>query len=224
MDDLCKSLITRVELKEKIFDLTGDIMKLFKEAAADFELHFKKHYANDHAKVEVMFQNKNQYEFLLKFGSDVLIFIMHTDIFEFSREHEIMRTKYIMEDKERSFCGMIQIFNFLSDSFKYNRVNDLGYMIGRIMVNKDNHFYVEGKRELAQLLNNFSEFELTSDKVSEILHSAIKYAVNFDLLLPKYETTKEISVQDIIQFEDSVITLTTAKRLGFRFEADKNKV
>jgi len=34
---------------------------------------------------------------------------------------------------------MISIYNFLSDSFKFNRVNDIGYLIARVFTNKENH-------------------------------------------------------------------------------------
>ena len=44
----------------------------------------------------------------------------------------------------RTYCGVINMYNFLSDSFKYNRENDLGYLIGRMFINKENTF-VEGK-------------------------------------------------------------------------------
>ena len=220
MQELSDLLIKKGELKESIFDATTETMQLFKDAAAEFELFYKKNYSKEHTKVDVVYQNKNQYEFQLRFAGDVLVFMMHTDVFEFSRNHEVMQTRYIKDDLERSYCGMIQVFNFLSDSFKYNRVNDIGYLIGRILINKEKHYYVEGKRELAQVLNNFSANKLTPEAVKEIIHSAIRYTINFDLLLPNYDTFKEISVRDIMQMEDSIYTLTTAKRLGFRFEQD----
>lgn len=223
MEDLCNLLIDKGELKEKVLDATVDTMMLFKEAAAEFENYFKKQFSKNHTEIEVIYQNKNQYEFQLKFAGDVLVFLMHTDVFEFSRNHEVMRGKYISEDKDRSYCGMIQVFNFLSNSFKYDRINDLGYMIGRILINKEKHYFVEGKRELAQILNNFSTNEMDANSAKEILHSAIKYTVNFDLLLPNYDTFKEITVQDMMRMEDSMITMATAKRLGFRFEKDDDR-
>jgi len=222
-DDLCNLLISKGELKQQIFNCTYDTLQLFKDAAKEFEFHYKNNFSNEHEKVSVFFTNKNQYEFQIRFAGDVLVFIMHTNIFEFSRNHEVMHSNYIKEDKTRSYCGMIQIFNFLADSFKYNRINDSGYMIGRILINKDLHYFIEGKRELAQVLNDFNASQLNGDVVREILYSAIKYALNFDLLIPDYDTFKEISVNDIIQLEDSIMIMKTAKRLGFRFEADKDE-
>ena len=221
-DNLCNLLITKGELKQNIFSVTLETMQLFKDAAKSFEEHYRDNYADDHDNIPVLFTNKNQYQFMLKFGGDVLIFLMHTNIFEFPRDHEVMKTPYIREDKNRSYCGMIQIFNFLNDSFRYNRINDSGYMIGRIFINKDKHFYVEGKRELADVLNNFNSKELDRDAVMDILQSAIKYTINFDLLVPEYSHLLEISVNDILQIEDQNMILKTGKRLGFRFEPDKN--
>ncbi|MBQ4231410.1 MAG: hypothetical protein II671_07655, partial [Salinivirgaceae bacterium] len=128
-DNLCNLLITKGELKQSIFAVTLETMQLFKDAAKSFEEYYRDTYADDHDNIPVLFTNKNQYQFMLKFGGDVLIFLMHTNVFEFSRDHEVMRTPYIKEDRDRSYCGMIQIFNFLGDSLKYDRVNDLGYMI-----------------------------------------------------------------------------------------------
>ncbi|MCQ2264911.1 MAG: hypothetical protein MJZ46_02560 [Bacteroidales bacterium] len=219
-DALCNLLISKGELKQNIFQETLNALLMFKEAAKGFDDYYRDAYEEEHEKVTVHYTNRNQYEFQLKFAGDILVFIMHTNIFEFSRDHEVMRTPYIKEDKTRSYCGIIQIFNFLADSFKYNRVNDLGYMIGRIMINKDGHYYVEGKHELAQVFNNFSSNKIDQEAIHNILHSAIEYTLNFDLLLPNYDEMKIITVNDMLQFEDQNMTLKTGKRLGFRFEQD----
>lgn len=219
-DSLCNLLITKGQLKQDIFGVTLETMQLFKDCAKEFENFYRVNFADEHEDIPVRYDNKTQYQFQLKFAGDVLVFLMHSNIFEFSRDHEVMRTPYIKEDKSRSYCGMIQIFNFLGDSFKYNRVNDLGYMIGRILINKDGHYYIEGKRELAQVLNNFSANQINKETVQEILKSAITYAINFDLLVPDYDETKIITVDEMLQIEDQNL-IKTGKRLGFRFEQDK---
>lgn len=221
--ELCDLLISKGELKQDIFNCTLQMMQDFKEVAKEFDDFYKSNYSEEHEKIGVHFNNKNQYLFHMRFAGDILIFMMHTNVFEFPRDHEVMRTPYIREDRNRSYCGMISIYNFLSDSFKYNRVNDIGYMIGRILINKDMHYYVEGKKELAQILNNFSSNCFNLETARKVLHSAIMYTVNFDLLLPNYELTKEILVNDIMQIEDQVMTIKTAKRLGFRFERDNSQ-
>ncbi len=221
-DSLCNLLISKGELKQEIFSITADAMQMFKDCAKGFNDYYKTNYAEEHEKIQVLYTSKYQYQFQLRFAGDVLIFLMHSNIFEFPRDHEVMRTAYIKEDRNRSYCGMIQIFNFLSDSFKYNRVNDLGYMIGRILINKDGHYYMEGKRELAQVLNDFSTNRISKEAAENILTSAIKYTINFDLLVPQYEEMKIVTVNDMLQIEDQNMLLKTGKRLGFRFEQDKD--
>ncbi len=103
-----------------------------------------------------------------------------------------MRTAYVKEDDSRSYCGIINIYNFLSDSFKYNRFNDIGYLIGRIFINKDNHYFIEGKRELGFLYNNFGKHEMNRETAQQIIETAITYTINFDLLTPPYETVKRL--------------------------------
>ena len=218
--NICQLLIQKGELKQQIYSSTLESMELFKQCAKEFEDYYEENCAEQHPRVTVDYNGKNLHEFKLRFAGDVLIFLMHTNIFEFPRDHEVMKTPYVRDDPRRSYCGVIHIFNFLSDSFRYNRINDSGYMIGRIFINKDKHFYVEGKRELAKVLNNFNNRELDKQSVEEILMSAIQYTINFDLLVPEYSNLVEISVNDILQIEDQNMILKTGKRLGFRFEPD----
>ena len=58
---------------------------------------------------------------------------------------------------------MINIYNFLADSFKYNRLNDVGYLVGRVFLNKDLHYFVEGKRQLGFLYNDFVNDKLKTN-------------------------------------------------------------
>jgi len=219
-DDICNLLISKGELKMDVFNAALEAMQYFKDVAKEFDDYYKSNFSEAHESVPVLYNNKNQYLFQIKFAGDILVFMLHTNIFEFPRDHEVMKSSYIKENKERSYCGMISIYNFLSDSFKYDRINDTGYMIGRVLINNEHHFYMEGKRELAQILNNFNTNKFSIDNAREILHSAIKYTVNFDLLLPEFDMIKIITVNDMMQLENQIMTIPTAKRLGYRFEKD----
>ena len=130
-----------------------------------------------------------------------------------------MKTPYIKEDPSRSFCGVIHIYNFLADSFDYDRDNDLGYMIGRVFINSEGHYFIEGKRELGILYTNFNKSVISAENVQTILESAIQYAVNFDLLTPPYDEIKVVSVGEM-RNNFGKKSMVTAKRLGFRFQAD----
>ena len=159
----------------------------------------------------------------LHFGGVILLFMMHTNIFEFSREHEVMKTPYIRENKSRSYCGVINIYNFLADSFKYNRVNDLGYLIGRVFINKELHYFIEGKREIGFLYQNFATSVIDETSIRAIIESSIGYTLNFDLLTPPFDAVKEVTVFDM-QTTSDYMKLRTGKRLGFKFQGDHEEI
>lgn len=207
-------------LKQEIYLRTLDAFNSFKHEADFLAAQYMMKSMQKPSLVMVEYHDRGQFEFRLKFAGDVLIFMMHTNIFEFSRDHEVMRSSYIKDDKRRSYCGIIYIFNFLADSFKYNRLNDSGYLIGRIFLNRENHYFIEGKREVGLLYNNFASATLNRTAVQRIIRSAMLYTINFDLLTPPYESMKEVTVSEMQTALDAML-IKTGKRMGFRFEADK---
>lgn len=220
--NLFKAVVAKASLKQEVYTKTLNAFNNFK---AEVTLLVQKYHESvKPGKWNIPFEFKDQgpFEFELKFGGDVLIFFMHTNVFEFSRDHEVMKTSYIKEDKSRSYCGIIHIFNFLADSFKYNRTNDIGYLIGRIFINRENHYFVEGKREIGLLYNNFATAILNKNAIHGIVKSSILYTLNFDLLTPPYDNMKEVTVLEIKTTLDN-IQIRTGKRLGFRFQADKSE-
>jgi len=78
-----------------------------------------------------------------------------------TRNHQVMSTPYVNKDAYRSYCGIINIYNFLSDSFKYNRINDIGYLICKLFIHKERHYFIERKRKSGFLYNNFSKHIIT---------------------------------------------------------------
>ena len=187
---LVKAIIEKSSLKQEVYNQTLDVFNNFK---VESELFIKANSAPvKKSPFPLLFEysDRSKFEFQLKFGSDILIFFMHSNVFEIPRDHLMMKSIYIREDKRRSYCGIIHIFNFLADSFKYNRSNDIGYCIGRIFVNRENHYFTEGKREIGLLYNNFPGSNLDRKAIQTILHSSILYTLNFDLLTPPYDNIK----------------------------------
>lgn len=222
-DELLPALRKKAAFKQDVYRTTLETFRLFKSVLAAMAEEYREQYRSDPLQIPFEYHDKGEFEAELRFGGDILIFTMHTNIFEFSRDHEVMKTSYIHENANRSYCGVIMIFNFLADSFKYNRMNDLGYMIGRIFVNNEKHYFVEGKREVGQLYNNFQSSVITAETVRLILESAIRYTCNFDLLTPPYDAMKMITVADIQSTLDNM-KMTTGKRLGFRFQGDHDEL
>lgn len=215
-------LASKGNLKQDVYDLTYAGFDGLKKQVEFFVNKFNQELKVANPRISVEMTNSTDFEFSVKFASDMLVFMMHSNVFEFPRAHDVFKLPYIKEDTNRSYCGIINIYNFLSDSFKYNRLNDAGYLIGRIFINKDNHYYIEGKHELGLQFNNFAQNIFDGDVISKVLNASMKYAINFDLLTPPYENLKEITVLDIKQLEMQNMTLKTAKRMGFKFQSDKD--
>jgi hypothetical protein len=219
--DLFGIINKKGRLKQLVYRNTLESVGLIKKVIADLLREYQKIHSQDIQAIPFVQRDMGEFEVHLQFAGDVLIFNMHTNVFEFSRYHEVMSTNYVREDKNRSYCGIINIYNFLADSYKYNRVNDVGYLIGRIFVNKDKCYFIEGKREVGMLYNNFGQEVLDESSARKIVESAILYTINFDLLTPPFDSVKEISLEEIKSMADSY-TLKTGKRLGFKFQADKD--
>lgn len=218
IETVCSQLNSKSLMKISVYNNTESAFKYFKNYAQEFVSTFKQKFSD--SQVEVLYTNNQPQSFYLQYGSDILLFVLHSNVFAFNRDHEVMRTSYIKDDKNRAYCGLISAYNFLTDSLLYNRYNDLGYLIGRLFINNENHYYIDGKREIGQIYNNFETNIIDENAVKTILESAMQYTINFDLLVPPYEAVKEISIHDMIEINNERIPIRTAKRLGFRFQAD----
>lgn len=207
------------ELKNAVTATTKEAFEMFRAQSQETIRLFETANREQNRNLKFQFTDRGDFEFEIRFAEDILIFSLHSDVFEFSRDHQIMKTPYIKEDPERSYCGIIHIYNFLADSFDYQRDNDLGYLIGRIFINKEKHFLIEGKREIGMIHNNFTNSLINIDNIQNIIESAIEYTCNFDLLTPSYDEVKVVSVGEIRNSFNKK-SMVTAKRLGFRFQAD----
>ena len=218
-ESLKNLVFDKSDLKQQVYRATKETFELFRATTREMMELFREQARREGRDVHFEFTDHGDFEFEVKFAGDVLVFVMHSNVFEFSRDHQVMKSTYIREDKRRSYCGVIRIYNFLADSFLYNRDQDLGYMIGRVFVNSEKHYFIEGKRELGMLYNNFNTSLISSDSVKSIVESAIEYTTNFDLLTPPYDEVKLVSVGEMRSDLDKK-SLVTGKRLGFRFQAD----
>ena len=147
-------------------------------------------------RIIIEYKDSGEFEAQLRVSGDLLVFQMHSNVFKFDPENSLWKTSYISENTNRGYCGLINIYNFLNDSFKYNRSNDLGYLIGRLFINHENHFMVQGKRQLGFLYNDFINATIYKDKLKSIVQSAILYSLDFDLLVPNYDLVNKVSVNE----------------------------
>ena len=215
-----EGMILKTNLKQEVYQKTISSFALLKEVLKEIADDYKeklKGKVDDN--VLPVFQEKGIFEAEFKIGGDLLIFSMHSNVFLFNREHPIWQLDYVKTNPMNSYCGVFSIYNFLSDSFKYNRFEDLGYLIARIFVNRESHFFVEGKRQTGEVVKDFGSDELTKENLKTIIEIAIQYAIDFDLLVPPYDQVKIVTVEQM-HAEINHSRIQTGKRLGFKFNSD----
>ncbi len=218
---ILRTLKEKSSMKQDVYVNTLNAFKTMKATAKLIATELKKDMSSVDKRIVIEFKEKGEFEFELRVAGDLLIFAMHTNVFDFDKGHQLWKSSYVKEDNSRAFCGIINIYNFLNDSFTYNRVNDLGYVIGRVFINKENHYFAEGKRQLGFLYNDFIHSVIDETAVKAILESSILYCMNFDLFTPPFDAIKEVSVLDMQTASESM-QIKTGKRLGFRFQADSD--
>ena len=210
-------------LKQDVFNNIQANFKLLKKALKEVVSELNEKINGVDNRIEIKYTDKSEFEAQLQIAGDVLVFHMHTNVFKFDASNSIWKTSYLKEDENRGYAGVIHVYNFLTDSFKYNRVNDSGYLIARMFVNNENHFMVQGKRQLGFLYNDFVNAIIDESKIKAVLESAVLYTLDFDLYTPPYDAIKEISVYQITEMSNSM-QIKTGKRLGFQFSADSAEI
>lgn len=217
-----KTLKDKSSLKQDIYSKAHHVFEDIKTVLKELERDLQDKVSGIDKRLTIEYRDRGDFEIEFKVAGDTLVFLFHTNIFTFDKDHNIWKTSYVQSDHSRSYFGMISIYNFLSDSFKYNRVNDIGYLIARIFINKDMHFFVEGKKQMSFLYNDLEHAKINYKNIRDVLESAILYCLQFDLFTPPYNEVQLVSVQEMIEVNN--ITVSTGKRLGFRFQADEESI
>ena len=207
-------------IKSQIFDQCLEVFGVLKDVLGEMSNDLNDMLENHGARrVRLEYRDRGKFEAELKFADDVLIFSLHTDVFEFDRDHPVWKNPYAKNNPYNTYCGVISVYNFLYDSMKYNRNDDLGYLVARMFVNKDKAFFVEGKRQKRQITDQFGKSTLTRDDLVAFVESAILYSLSFDLLVPPFDMVKEATVGEMnVKIESS--KMKTGKRLGYKYNSD----
>ena len=212
-------LNTKAPAKLGVFDKTKDVFAELKSILKEIETEYNEILTTDDERVRFKSKDRGEYVAQLKVAGDVLIFNMHTNTFQFDRDHEIWKHPYSKEDVTNTYCGVIYFYNFLFDSFKYKRFDDIGYLVARLFVNKDGHFFVEGKRQKGMGVNSFGKKKLDRHTLKKIIEVAVFYSLSFDLLVPPYD---DMIMMTLMQVEQEILQsgIKTGKRLGFQYKSD----
>ena len=217
-EEILGTIIRKSTLKQQVFDSTFSAFNLLKETL--FEMASELDDALDgklDRRVRLEYRDRGKFEAQLQVASDILIFQMHTDVFIFEPTHPVWQNAYVQANHEKGYCGVINIYNFLSDSFKFNRNADEGYLIGRLFINREGCFFMEGNAAHSVRADRFGARELSREALIPILEEAVAYALSFDPYMPHPEVNKRVTVDQFNSKMDNS-KFVTGKRLGFDYE------
>ncbi len=220
---LLQAIIDRSNLSQRVYDNTYAVMTKLKEILHELasELDEELEESLDE-RVKIEYRDRGKYEAHFTFGENLLIFSMHTDIFRFAKEDAVWENPYVSSAPDNAFCGIINVWNFLKDSFEHKRLGDEGYLVARIFVNREMRYFVEGKGQGAFSRAEFGRHPVDREGLADIVESAIDFALHFDLLVPPYESQKVVTAEVFnTKMENS--KMHTGKLVGYEFRTDDIK-
>ena len=165
-------------------------------------------------RIPIAYKDVSKNECWLQFGGDLLIFSLHTNVFAFDKGHSLYNTQYVLDEPNRAYFSMIEVFNFLNDSVVYDRYRDIGELMARIFVNGENHFFVEGMGPVGSLYTDLANQELDDAYISQIIESSIVSSIQYDLWAPPFQDVRYITLGSIIE-QNGNSPRTTSKRMGY---------
>lgn len=211
---LSDALLAKASLKQKVYRQTKTVFNELNDSLTETAAVIGPEVFKKDKTVDVDFNRKGEFESQLKFSGDTLVFMMHTNTFTFEPKYFVHNTPYVQEDPCRAYFGMILVYNFLSDSIKYKRLNDVGYLVARIFVNLEKHFFVEGPQQFSFQFSDISTRPIDKTDIQGIINTAIVQSLEFDLFVPPMEMTKAMTLNDKVMISNYT-GKSTGKRLGF---------
>ena len=211
INKILNKLQTTSKLKYNLFEQSEALFRQMEEichtiAKEIFEAN------KDDKPVPLKVERINDFEFIFRIGGDVLIFILQSNIVRLSDDTYLSKTKYLKDDLSLRYFGQILIYNFLSDTLTYGRLEDPGYLISRILLNKENKFFIEGDRKIVYSFPDLKENPVSPEKMRDLIEKLIESALDNDLLAPAFQDLMLITYHQKLEHTSS---MGNPKKIGF---------
>lgn len=206
-------LASKSTAKQTTFKIVTDAFAVLADESQRIinELHTEARPANE--EVTLYYKSISKHEFHLKLAGDLLIFVMHTNVITFDDEHEAMKNPYIKENPVNRYFGQINIYNFMYDSIRYNRGNDPGYLIGRLMINHESRFFMEGEKSFITRYGQISREPISDHVLRDIVKHSLRIAIKNDLMAPPYARVRVIT---LYQKQEHTMEMGGGQKIGFQ--------
>ena len=148
----------------------------------------------------------------------MIVYALQTNVVTFDQSHSLMQSNYLQNNADLRFFGQILIYDFMADSLRYKRTEDIGYLMGRILINVENRFMIEGVRGLHYLFNGMERSEVTEENCSLIIKKTLAVAVESDLLAAEYKQLQFVKLGVRMKGDQE---LGHGKKIGFQMADDE---
>lgn len=216
LDDIVKGLQQKSATKQAIYRNTKETFDRMKEISVEIVAELTERITKYNADVVIEYKLISELEFHIKFSGDLLVFVMHSNVITFPDDYEIMRSDYVEEDFRRRFFGHIMAYNFMADTIKYNRLDDQGYLVGRMLINIEKHFCIEGVKQLDLSYDSIAKNKINNKRLRLIVESAMIAAVNNDLMGQDVSDIEKITLKQKLENAH----LTKPRKLGFLINSE----
>lgn len=213
---ILEKLQTTTKLKLNLLDET---QKVFDQCLAICQQLAEDLKNTDAKDIPIKVERINEYEFIFRIGADVLVFILQSNIVRLPDETYLSKSKYLKDDVSLRFFGQILIYNFLADTITYGRLDDPGYLICRILLNRERKFFIEGDRKIVYSFPELKDNPLTQEKLRNLVELLAEAALDNDLLAPAFQDIMLITYNQKLEHTSS---MGNPQKIGFEMFA-KNR-
>lgn len=171
--------------------------------------------------IAVSFAESPPFEFRMVVGGDTLVAVMQSNVVSFDESSPILKQPYFKAQKPHIFFGQILFYNFLTDSFQFNRYDDLGYLVGRAFIDVKGNFMVEGDRRLHYAFSSFKDCPCKASNASMLMIKALNAVLDNDLVAPEFQALELITLG---QKENYSISANKASKIGFKAFSESQNI
>ncbi|UJP65636.1 hypothetical protein [Mongoliitalea daihaiensis] len=211
INKILSKLETTSKLKYELYSSTRNLFLDLERVAQEISEELRAN-APDLGELRIGVKRINDHEFLFQIGGDTLVFILQSNISRLSDDSYLSKSKYLRSDEELKYFGQILIYNFLSDTIVYNRLDDAGYLIGRLLLNKEQKFFFEGERKIVFNFPELKDNPVTEEKKRSLIEQLLMSALENDLLTPAFQDIMMISYHQKVEHTSS---MGSPKKIGF---------
>jgi hypothetical protein len=211
INKILNKLQTTSKLKHNLFGQTESLFRQMEEICITVAKEIQEANKGDQP-VPLKVERINDFEFIFRIGGDVLIFILQSNIVRLPDDTYLSKTKYLKNDLNLRYFGQVLIYNFISDTLTYGRLEDPGYLIGRVLLNTENKFFIEGDRKIVYSFPELKENPVTSEKTRDLIEKLIESALDNDLLAPAFQDLMLITYHQKLEHTSS---MGNPKKIGF---------